>query len=86
KPVYDLKSGKGFVTTQNHGYAVDLTNAKGLKTWMINIDDKTVEGVLHENKPVIAVQFHPEASPGPWDSLWVFDYFKKLIEKVKKNA
>ncbi|MEM1927657.1 MAG: glutamine-hydrolyzing carbamoyl-phosphate synthase small subunit [Acidilobaceae archaeon] len=86
KPVYDLKSGFGFVTTQNHGYAVDLSSARGLRLWMVNIDDKTVEGFLHESKPVLAVQFHPEASPGPWDSTWVFEYFKKIVEKVGRSA
>ena len=82
KPCIDLETGRCFVTSQNHGYAVDrstLTN--GLKVWMINADDRTVEGVRHASKPVIGVQFHPEASPGPLDSTWIFSLFEKVMEK-----
>jgi len=80
KPVKDLKTGKAFVTTQNHGYAVKPESLNEFKVWMINLDDKSVEGIYHPNKPIIATQFHPEASPGPLDSTWVFDLFAKLIK------
>lgn len=80
KPVKDLKSGRAFVTTQNHGYAVNAQSLNEFKVWMINIDDKSVEGIYHPNKPIIATQFHPEASPGPLDSTWVFDVFSKMVK------
>lgn len=83
KPCIDLERGKCFVTSQNHGYAVSsesLSNT-GFKLWMINADDKTVEGLKHISKPIITVQFHPEGSPGPLDSEWVFSLFKRLVER-----
>ncbi len=86
KPVKDLETGKCYITTQNHGFAVDEKTAKnvGFKIWFINIDDKSVEGLKHEKYPLITVQFHPEASPGPHDTTWIFDLFIKLIEKYKR--
>ncbi len=70
KPIVDLDSGKGFVASENHGYSVDGESlAKtDLKTWFVNADDKSIEGLIHLNKPCITVQFHPEASPGPYDA------------------
>jgi len=81
KPVLDLESGLGYVSTQNHGYAVDPESIRvsGFKIWFINIDDKTVEGIIHERKPIMGVQFHPEAGPGPYDLTWVFDRFRRAI-------
>lgn len=81
KPVVDLASGRSYVTSQNHGYAVDAESLKetDLKVWFVNADDKTVEGVRCSHKPVFATQFHPEASPGPYDTLWVFDMFTKEV-------
>lgn len=83
KPCMDLERDKCFVTSQNHGYAVDNSSIAntGFKLWFINVDDKTVEGLKHNSKPVITVQFHPEASPGPHDSEWIFNLFKRLVEK-----
>ncbi len=83
KPVKDLESGKCYITTQNHGFAVDDKSAKevGFKIWFVNIDDKSVEGLKHEKYPLITVQFHPEASPGPHDTCWIFDLFLRLVEK-----
>ncbi|MBU7032564.1 MAG: glutamine-hydrolyzing carbamoyl-phosphate synthase small subunit [Theionarchaea archaeon] len=79
KPVKDLKTGKAFVTTQNHGYAVRAETLDEFSCWMINCDDKSVEGIYHPRKPIIAVQFHPEASPGPTDSSWIFQTFSLLM-------
>ncbi len=83
KPCIDLEKGKCFVTSQNHGYAVDERSLEGtaFKLWMINADDKTVEGLKSVNRPVITVQFHPEGSPGPLDSVWIFNLFKRLVER-----
>jgi carbamoyl-phosphate synthase small subunit len=83
KPCVDLRSMNSYVTSQNHGYGVDPKSLEGtgFKVWFTNADDDTVEGIEHASKPVIAVQFHPEASPGPYDCMFVFDRFREIIEK-----
>jgi len=81
KPCIDITTSRCYVTSQNHGYAVDESSLRStpLKVWFINADDKTVEGVFHERGRILAVQFHPEASPGPNDTSWVFDLFVRRI-------
>jgi carbamoyl-phosphate synthase small subunit len=79
KPVLDLKTGQAFVTTQNHGYAVQADSLNKFSCMMKNIDDNSVEGITHSTNPILAVQFHPEASPGPTDSSWIFDIFSGLM-------
>lgn len=83
KPVIDLKTGGCFVTSQNHGYAVsrDSLKATQLAEWFVNADDSTVEGFVHKSKRCIAVQFHPEASPGPFDASYVFDVFLNITQR-----
>lgn len=91
KSCIDLNNNIAFVTSQNHGYGVDIHSLKetGFKTWFVNIDDNTVEGIQHTERPIMAVQFHPEASPGPYDCMFVFEKFHNAIEDVnvdkKKN-
>ena len=82
QPALDLKTNRCYITTQNHGYAVDMKclDKSPLDCWFINANDKTVEGVKHKSKPVFAVQWHPEASPGPYDTEFLFDKFAKLME------
>lgn len=82
KPCVDLRNNQAYVTSQNHGYGINpkSLDGTGFKVWFSNADDKTVEGIEHSTKPVIAVQFHPEASPGPYDCMFVFDRFKKIID------
>jgi carbamoyl-phosphate synthase small subunit len=82
QPALDLKTNRCYITTQNHGYAVDMQclEKSPLDCWFINANDKTVEGVKHRSKPVFAVQWHPEASPGPYDTEFLFDTFAKLME------
>jgi carbamoyl-phosphate synthase small subunit len=82
QPALDLNSRRCYITTQNHGYAVDIESLKKtpLETWFINANDKTAEGIKHKNKPVFAVQWHPEASPGPYDTELLFDKFAKMLE------
>ena len=82
KPCNDLRNNMTYITSQNHGYGVaPETLEKGeFKIWFSNTDDHTVEGIEHESKPIIAVQFHPEASPGPNDCIFIFRRFKDLIE------
>jgi len=88
KPCVDLRDGSAYVTSQNHGYGINPDSLKGtgFKLWFMNADDNTVEGIMHEDRPIIAVQFHPEASPGPYDCRFVFDMLDKMIrgEKVAK--
>jgi carbamoyl-phosphate synthase small subunit len=82
QPALDLKTNRCYITTQNHGYAIDTQcfSKTPLEPWFINANDKTIEGVKHKTKPVFAVQWHPEASPGPYDTEFLFDTFAKMME------
>jgi carbamoyl-phosphate synthase small subunit len=82
QPALDLETGRCYITTQNHGYTVecDSLEGTGLKAWFINANDKTIEGIKHKTKPAFALQWHPEASPGPYDTEFLFDRFQKLAE------
>lgn len=78
QPVKDMDTGKTFVTAQNHGFMSDEKSLpEGIRIWMRNANDGTVEGIYDEKRRVYSVQFHPEAAPGPEDALWIFDYFKE---------
>lgn len=84
QPVLLFGTKKCFLTTQNHGFAVGKI-PKGCKEWFRNLNDGTNEGMIHLTKPIMSVQFHPESSPGPIDTDWIFDYFfKKSGIKHKK--
>lgn len=82
QPALDLNTNRCYITTQNHGYAIDTECfcRIPLEPWFVNANDKTVEGVKHKTKPVFAVQWHPEASPGPYDTEFLFDTFAKMME------
>lgn len=75
-------TNRGYLTTQNHGFAVK-TIPKDFKEWFYNANDNTNEGIIHKTKPIMSVQFHPESSPGPLDTDWIFDFFLKKA-KIKK--
>ncbi|WP_102026924.1 carbamoyl phosphate synthase small subunit [Salirhabdus sp. Marseille-P4669] len=82
-PVKDLKTGKVYITSQNHGYVVD-EQSLNKTVWNIshiNVNDNSVEGMVHRSKPIIAVQFHPEAHPGPLDSHHIFEHFYQLLQE-----
>jgi len=82
QPVMDLLTKRCYITSQNHGYAVDDTNLpKGWKPWFRNLNDNTSEGLIHESGLFKSVQFHPEAEPGPVDTVFIFDRFIDLISK-----
>jgi carbamoyl-phosphate synthase small subunit len=85
-PVRELATGRVYITAQNHGYAVDAATLKdGLEVTHINLNDGTVEGLRHNSLPIFAIQYHSEASPGPWDSTYLFDRFIEMIKKAKKE-
>ena len=83
----DVNTNQTFITSQNHGYGVksNTLNKTGFKAWYVNSDDDTIEGIKHKSKPIIAVQFHPEASPGPYDCMHVFEEFKELVERDRQD-
>lgn len=87
-PCIDLETKRCYITSQNHGFAVDESSLEGtgLKVFMKNANDKTVEGIKHRKKPLLAVQYHPEASPGPNDTAFIFQLFKKMMEKGRLGS
>ena len=81
QPVKDLESGRVYVTAQNHGYAVDPEGLPAeLEVSHLNLNDETVEGLRHRDLPIMTIQYHSEASPGPHDSEYLFDRFLKMIQ------
>ena len=83
-PVRDLATGRVYITAQNHGYAVDPDSLKdGLEVTYINVNDGTVEGLRHKELPVFCIQYHSEASPGPWDSTYLFKEFLEMVRGEK---
>lgn len=77
QPVQNLHTNKVEITSQNHGFAVDVTSLAqvGGEPTHINLNDRTLEGFRHQHEPIFAVQYHPEASPGPHDAGYLFDCF-----------
>ncbi len=85
QPVKDLKTGKVEITSQNHGFAVDAeTLGDDVEVTHINLNDNTVEGLRHKNHKAFSVQYHPEASPGPHDSSYLFAEFLDLMREHKQ--
>jgi len=85
-PVKNLISGRSEITSQNHGFAVEYNSELSQKIQLthINLNDDSVEGIARLDKPAFSVQHHPEASPGPHDSLYLFDQFVELMKSHKK--
>jgi len=82
-PVKDLRSGRVEITSQNHGFAVDpdSLSENDVEFTHVNLNDQTLEGFRHRREPLIAVQYHPEAAPGPHDSFYLFGEFMRLIDE-----
>jgi len=80
--VFDKDTGRSYITSQNHGYAVSAESVilHGLDVTHLNLNDGTVEGMKHINKPIFSVQFHPESNPGPNDTSYLFDRFIDLMK------
>jgi hypothetical protein len=82
QPVQDLTTGKVEITAQNHGFAVDPESLKDrAEVTHVNLNDKTVEGLVVKGQPTFSVQYHPEASPGPHDARYLFRRFVDRMEK-----
>jgi carbamoyl-phosphate synthase small subunit len=82
QPCIDTETKRCYMTSQNHGFAVDAKSLpQDWKIWFTNANDGSVEGVMHKTRPFRAVQFHPEARPGPTDTAWIFDDFLREITK-----
>jgi carbamoyl-phosphate synthase small subunit len=80
-PVKDLVTGRVYITAQNHGYAVDADSLPaGLEVSRLNLNDNTVEGLAHRDIPLLTIQYHSEASPGPRDNEYVFDQFLEMVD------
>ena len=84
-PVKDFLTNKVEITSQNHGFCVDLKSLdqKEIELTHINLNDNTLEGFRHKELPLFCVQYHPEASPGPHDSRYLFSRFAELMLKYK---
>lgn len=87
-PVKNLISGKGEMTSQNHGFSVsenDIGKNPEVEVTHVHLNDNTIMGIRLKNKNAFSVQYHPEASPGPHDSNYLFDEFVSMMEKVESN-
>ncbi len=86
-PVKDLATGRVHITAQNHGYAVDPESLPStVEVSHVNLNDGTVEGLRHKELPVLSIQYHSEASPGPLDNMYLFDRFLDMVPVVRKDG
>ena len=82
QPTQEVGTKRCYITTQNHGFAVNTKKLPpGFKPWFVNVNDNTNEGIIHTKLPFFSVQFHPEATPGPTDTKFLFDYFLNIVKK-----
>src|SRR3989442_7160951 len=83
QPVKDLRTGRVHITSQNHGFAVDARSMERseFEITHINLNDNTVEGIVHKDLPIFSVQYHPEAHPGPWDNEYIFREFAPMARR-----
>ena len=87
QPVKDLKTGKVEITSQNHGFCVDIQSLKDPDIILshVNLNDGTLEGLVHRKIPLFSVQYHPEASPGPHDATYLFDRFVEMMSGRRRR-
>jgi carbamoyl-phosphate synthase small subunit len=87
QPVLDHTTGRVEITSQNHGFAVDIASLPPeVETTHINLNDQTSEGLRHRELPVFSVQYHPEAAPGPHDATYLFERFVKMMEEQRPQS
>jgi carbamoyl-phosphate synthase small subunit len=83
-PVKDIATGRVHITSQNHGYTVDADSLPpDVEVSHVNLNDNTVEGLRHKSLPVMSIQYHSEASPGPLDNAYMFDRFIDMIRDAR---
>ena len=83
-PVKDLATGRVHITAQNHGYAVDPDGLSAdVEVAQVHLNDGTCEGLRHRTEPALSIQYHSEASPGPLDSVYVFDRFLEMMDEFR---
>jgi len=82
QPVKDLRTGRVYISSQNHGFAVDpkSLDGTGFALTHVNLNDETCEGIVHTELPILGVQYHPEAHPGPHDNMYLFSEFVDVIQ------
>jgi carbamoyl-phosphate synthase small subunit len=82
QPVMDMQTRRVGITSQNHGFCVEnaLLDSSGTEVTHVNLNDQTVEGLVHRHKEFLSVQHHPEASPGPHDAAYLFERFVEMME------
>ena len=80
-PVMDMETEKIEISSQNHGFCVDISGLNHLKMTHKNLNDQTLEGFAHREKPILAIQYHPEAAPGPHDSRYFFPRFREMVRR-----
>jgi len=86
-PVKDVATGRVHITSQNHGYAIDPDGlSSDIEVSQVHLNDGTCEGLSHRTEPVISIQYHSEASPGPLDNVYVFDRFLEMIKVLRHPA
>lgn len=85
QPVMDLRTKKVEITAQNHGFAVETKDQQDLEIIYVNLNDKTIEGFKDRDFPILSVQHHPEASPGPNDAKHIFNDFYNMVEQFYEN-
>ena len=84
-PVRDLATGRVYITAQNHGYALDAEGlSPSVEVTHVNLNDGTIEGITHTEYPILSIQYHSEASPGPRDNVYLFQRFLDMVRDASK--
>jgi carbamoyl-phosphate synthase small subunit len=85
QPVKDMRSGEIEISSQNHGFCVDLANVADVEQTHINLNDRTLEGFRHLKMPIMTLQYHPEAGPGPHDSRYFFSRVRDMVRELTEK-